>query len=49
MIPVLLNYTTKSEQTLSHRVVAPDFIGFVEATNVVKTRPTILISIGTLW
>ncbi|TKA51656.1 hypothetical protein B0A55_13440 [Friedmanniomyces simplex] len=28
MIPVLLNYTTKSEQTLSRRVVAPDFFGF---------------------
>ncbi|KAK0893065.1 hypothetical protein LTS16_026022 [Friedmanniomyces endolithicus] len=28
MIPVLLNYTTKSEQTLSCRVVAPDFFGF---------------------
>ncbi|KAK0952199.1 hypothetical protein LTR91_024544 [Friedmanniomyces endolithicus] len=27
MIPVLLNYTTKSEQTHSRRVVAQDFIG----------------------
>ena len=28
MIPVLLNYTTNSEQTLSRRIVAPDFLGF---------------------
>ena len=28
MIPVLLNYSTKSKETLSRRVVAPDFFGF---------------------
>ena len=28
MIPVLLNYTTGSEQDVSRRVIAPDFFGF---------------------